>query len=605
MTYTAEYLIEKRKEKWNNTHSIEEDKRFREAVANELFENKELLQEVKNNPEYLIELEFVIVDKKQQTVPFFINDVQKEFIDTINKAKEDYKNGLITDLTFLVLKGRQQGFTSLITAYQLACSVLNKNFQGFTLADKADNTEAIFQNKAKFPYEQLPDILKPTEKFNNKRQLLFEKLNSNWSVDTATENVGRSKTINFFHGSECAFWKSMSKVQAGLGEAFTIDCIKIYESTANGYNDFQKMWKNKSGINCFFEWWKTKEYRTKFESEEIKEQFIKDINNKIEWIFERIKILIEDKGLELEQVYWYYKKYQNYIDKELIKQEYPCSSEEAFLASGNCCFDKDKIINRITQLKDPIKVGYFKYETYYNQNENEVLVDNNTIEWIDDINGYIKIYEDVKEGHPYVIGGDTAGEGSDNFTGQVLNNTNGRQVAVLKHQFDEDLYAEQMYCLGYYYNIALIGIETNYSTYPNKELERLMYPNLYIREREDTYSHKTVKAYGFETNKKTRPIIIAGLIEEYRENIELVNDEDTLQEALTFVKNEKGRPEAQEGCHDDLIMAKAIAHYIRPQQNYTVEIKKENKPKEYNPLEELFKENNNGQSDYGMKINII
>ena len=227
MKYTAEYLTKKRKEKWNSTHSIEEDRKFREAVANELFENKELLIEVKNNPEYLIELEFVIVDKKQQTVPFFINDVQKEFIDIINKAKEDYRNGLITDLSFLVLKGRQQGFTTLITAYQLACSVLNKNFQGFTLADKADNTEAIFQNKAKFPYEQLPDILKPTEKFNNKRQLLFEKLNSNWSVDTATENVGRSKTINFFHGSECAFWKSMSKVQAGLGEAFTIDCIKI------------------------------------------------------------------------------------------------------------------------------------------------------------------------------------------------------------------------------------------------------------------------------------------------------------------------------------------------------------------------------------------
>ena len=159
---------------------------------------------------------------------------------------------------------------SLITAYQLAFSLLNRNFQGFTLADKTDNTESIFQNKAKFPYEQLPNVIKPTEKFNNKRQLLFEKLNSNWSVDTATENVGRSRTINFFHGSECAFWKSISKVQAGLGEAFTIDCIKIYESTANGYNDFQKMWENGSGIKCFFEWWKTKEYRTNFENDEIK-----------------------------------------------------------------------------------------------------------------------------------------------------------------------------------------------------------------------------------------------------------------------------------------------------------------------------------------------
>lgn len=566
MKYTAEYLIEKRKEKWNNTHSIEEDRKFREAVANELFENKELLIEVKNNPEYLIELEFVIVDKKQQTVPFFINDVQKEFIDIINKAKEDYKNGLITDLSFLVLKGRQQGFTTLITAYQLACSVLNKNFQGFTLADKADNTEAIFQNKAKFPYEQLPDILKPTEKFNNKRQLLFEKLNSNWSVDTATENVGRSKTINFFHGSECAFWKSMSKVQAGLGEAFTIDCIKIYESTANGYNDFQKMWKNKSGINCFFEWWKTKEYRTNFESESIKQEFIKNINTKKEWIFERIKVLINDKGLELEQVYWYYKKYENYIDKDLIKQEYPCSAEEAFLASGNCYFDKEKIINRLTQIREPIKRGSFIYD--FDDKKNKIT----NIEFKEDINGFIDIFELPKKNYPYVLSGDTAGEGSDYLTGQVLENTTGKQVAKLRKQFDADEYTRQMYCLGMFYNEALIGIEANFDTFPIRKLLEFGYTKQYVREKEDTYTGKHDKAYGFRTDRITRPLILSMLQAIVNDHIELINDKETLEEMLVFIRNEKGRPEAQEGCHDDLVMALAIAYYIRTQQDMRLKI---------------------------------
>ena len=566
MKYTAEYLIKKRKEKWNSTHSIEEDRKFREAVANELFENKELLIEVKNNPEYLIELEFVIVDKKQQTVPFFINDVQKEFIDIINKAKQDYKNGLITDLSFLVLKGRQQGFTTLITAYQLACSVLNKNFQGFTLADKADNTEAIFQNKAKFPYEQLPDILKPTEKFNNKRQLLFEKLNSNWSVDTATENVGRSKTINFFHGSECAFWKSMSKVQAGLGEAFTIDCIKIYESTANGYNDFQKMWENKSGINCFFEWWKTREYRTNFESENIKQEFIKKINNNKEWIFERIKILIENKGLELEQVYWYYKKYESYIDKDLIKQEYPCSAEEAFLASGNCYFDKEKIINRLAQIREPIKRGSFIYD--FDDKKNKIT----NIEFKEDINGFIDIFELPKKNYPYVLSGDTAGEGSDYLTGQVLENTTGKQVAKLRKQFDADEYTRQMYCLGMYYNEALIGIEANFDTFPIRKLLEFGYKKQFVREKEDTYTGKHDKAYGFRTDRITRPLILSMLQSIVNDHIELINDKETLEEMLVFIRNEKGRPEAQEGCHDDLVMALAIAYYIRTQQDTKLKI---------------------------------
>ena len=595
MKYTAEYLIEKRKEKWNKTQSIEDDRHFREAVANELYENKELLEDVKNNPEYLIELEFVIVDKQQKTVPFFINEVQKDFINNkLNKAIEDYKVGRITDLTFLVLKGRQQGFTSVITAYQLACSLLKKNFQGFTLSDKADNTETIFQNKAKFPYDQLPEILQPTEKFNNRRQLLFEKLNSNWEVDTATENVGRSKTVNFFHGSECAFWKSMAKVQAGLGEAFTNDCIKIYESTANGYNDFQKLWNNKSAINCFYEWWKTPEYRIKFETERIKEDFIKKIEISKEWIFERIKLLLENYNLELEQVYWYYKKYQGYIDKELIKQEYPCSAEEAFLASGNCYFDKEKIINRIAQLKEPIKTGSFIYDY------DGLKISN--IRWKNEHDGFIKLYELPKQNYPYVVSGDTAGEGSDYFIGQVLDNANGKQVAVLRKEFDADEYTRQMYCLGKYYNNALIGIESNFDTFPIKELERIGYKKQYIREKEDTFTGNIVKAYGFRTDRITRPLILSELQAIVNDHIENINDKETLEEMLVFVRNEKGRPEAQEGCHDDLVMALAIVYHIREQQDMTVKVDKHEL--EYNIMKDFgFEEE--VEDEYGSKIEVF
>lgn len=130
-----------------------------------------------------------------------------------------------------------------------------------------------------------------------------------------------------------------------------------------------------------------------------------------------------------------------------------------------------------------------------------------------------------------------------------------------------------MYCLGIYYNKALIGVETNFSTYPQKELERLRYPNFYIRMKEDTYTNKTEKAFGFNTNRKTRPIIIAELVQVARDMIESINDIETLEEMLTFIRNENGKAEAQLGCHDDLIMALAIAHYIRPQQKYIIKKK--------------------------------
>ena len=592
--YTADYLIQKRREKWNELHSIEYDKKFREAVANELLTNGKLLAEVKRNPEKLVELVFVVVDKNQKTMPFFLNDVQHEFMDTLNQAKEDYEAGIITDISLLVLKGRQQGFTTLVTAYQLSCSILNRNFQGFTLADKSDNSEAIFQNKAKFPYSQLPDCLKPSEKFNNRKQLLFEKINSSWAVDTATKDVGRSRTVNFFHGSECAFWKDgIAPIQGALGEAFTKNCIKIYESTANGYNDYQKMWESGVHINCFYEWWKTKEYRISFRSEAFMEEFLHQIDTKKGWIWDRLRWLRGDKHLEPEQLFWYWNKYDKYLDKDLIKQEYPCTPQEAFLLSGKNVFDTAVILDRLSRLPKPIKVGYFRYDY------DGLRITN--VKWVNDRSGYIKIFQlpNTPAFTEYCIGGDTAGEGSDFFTGHVLDARTGIQVAKLKHQFDADQYTKQMYCLGMYYKWALLGIEANFDSYPIMELQRLGYPNQYAREAPDTYTGKLEKRFGFRTTSLTRPTAISRLVEVVREHCDTINDKETLEELLTIVRNEKGRIEAPEGGHDDDMMGLAIAHQIREQVVFI------NEPIVVNPQYQFSFEKEEEYQDYGDKIVVV
>ena len=124
----------------------------------------------------------------------------------------------------------------------------------------------------------------------------------------------------------------------------------------------------------------------------------------------------------------------------------------------------------------------------------------------------------------------------------------------------------------------------------------------YIREKEDTYTGKREKRFGFKTTLITRPLILAQLQTIMKELIELIVDVDTLKEALTFIKNEKGRPEAQQGYHDDLIMGLAIAYYIRTQQSMKVTTKeKEIKDKMFKDfgIEEDDKE------DYGSTIEII
>ncbi len=107
----------------------------------------------------------------------------------------------------------------------------------------------------------------------------------------------------------------------------------------------------------------------------------------------------------------------------------------------------------------------------------------------------------------------------------------------------------------------------NFSTYQLKLLDMMGYKRLFVREVEDDFTGAIRKAFGFRTDKLTRPVIIAELVKAARDKVSNKNDEDTLLEMLTFVRNPKLRPEAEEGANDDCVLALAIAHYIRPQQS--------------------------------------
>ena len=571
MVITANQIIEKRKELWEQYHDQNKDFEYVLAVARELTENAKLLKEVIDNPELLIEMTFTIVDKEKSTVPFFLNDVQHDFLNLLNEKIELHRQGKLLHLRFLVLKGRQQGFTSVITAYQLANTLIKKNFTGFTLADTADNVRAIFQDKAKYVYNQLPDILKPTEKYNSKTEMFFENLNSSWRINVASEQVGRSRTINFFHGSEAAFWNCLiSSTQSSLGEALTKDSIQILESTANGFNEFKDLWDSEEWINCFYEWWRTKEYQDSFESQDIKNKFLYDIDHKSDWIWERLNWLKYKIHLKDEQLYWYYNKYKNYLNKDLIKQEYPCTPEEAFLNSGNCVFNSELLMQRKVELQQlykekPYKRGYFKFR--WNDEESKDYILNSSIEFEESQLGMIKIYEQPKAHGFYVLGGDTAGDGSDFFAGTMLDNTTGKRVATLHAKVDADIYTWQMYCLGIYYNQALASIEINFNTFPVIELKRLKYPHQYIREEYDSISKKMQEKFGWKTDRNTRPLIISEEQSIVKDHIELFTDIGTIDEMLTLIYDENMRPDATEGKHDDLLFSDMIAQATRWQQN--------------------------------------
>ena len=277
-------------------------------------------------------------------------------------------------------------------------------------------------------------------------------------------------------------------------------------------------------------------------------------------------------ALDDEQLYWRRWCIKNNCggDMDLFHQEYPASPDEAFIASGKPYFDNAVIMQCRESVKNlPHKTGEFSFRRVFNpETERVTLTD---IKWVDLEDGAIRIFEEPQAGHPYVVGADTAGDGSDWFASHCIDNSTGKVCAVIHQKFDEDRFSEQVFCLGKHFNNALIGVEINYSTHPMRLLQDMRYPKLYVREAYDDYERKVMKKYGFNTTSTTRPVILAQLKEYMRDSPELCTDYRTLGEMLTFCKNDAGRAEALPGEHDDLVMSLAITLGIRHQQKHAAE----------------------------------
>lgn len=240
---------------------------------------------------------------------------------------------------------------------------------------------------------------------------------------------------------------------------------------------------------------------------------------------------------------------------------------------GKTVFDAKRVQARIDELQALPAPGRYGFQITWRSAELHDRITDWQLQKED--GGALRIWREPEKRRPYVIGADTAGEGSDFFVAQVLDNITGEQVAVLRQEMDEDEFAWQLYCLGKLYNYALIAVEVNFSTHPEKELERLGYTHLFVRERIDSYTGKNVEAFGFKTDSVSRPLVLGELVGIVREHVELFNDPVTLDEMLTFVRNEKGRPEAALNAHDDCVLSAAIAHHARSQQRFTLEAEEE------------------------------
>lgn len=246
------------------------------------------------NYQKFIEQRLKIIDKSSSEVPFLLNAIQAKYINHDATGRD------------IILKARQQGFSSVILAQFTADFILKEHSYNVVVADIDDNAEGLLKRVKYYLqcYEAITGVKVPL-KYNSKSELYNPVMDTTYSIGTAKNTqFGRSKTITNLHLSEAAFYPNLEDMIAGAGQAVVEQGRLIIETTANGFNYFKTFWDECSLGNMPY---KPLFYKASdFYSAEF----------------------LEKKKLELK------KKYQ---------QEYPETPEEAFLTSGDLYFDSEAL----------------------------------------------------------------------------------------------------------------------------------------------------------------------------------------------------------------------------------------------------------------------
>lgn len=499
--------------------------------------------------------------KDAKIVPFKLNRAQRRFLEAILRQWEETGR-----VRVIILKGRQMGFSTMVGGFLYWWISQHRATKGIVVTHKGEATTALFDMTKRY-HSLVPDFLRPSTQRANSKELRFDKLDSGYMVSTAgADTVGRAETLQAAHLSEVGLWPKLKakEIMNGLIQAIpNVDDTFIFvESTARGMSGpFYEAWQGAVAgttgfLPYFAAWFEDVGYTV-----EVPEDFERTLDEE-DYCARVHKVYGED----LTDGQLMFRRQKIALDgPDLFKQEYPTFPEDAFLTSGAPVFNLTKLAARKEVLPE------IKHRMDYDPVEQTIA---------SNPRGRLLLYRELEPQMDYTIGvdvskgtgGEQEGSEGDWSVAQVLDR-HKRQVAVWRGKVEPDYLASILYHLGYLFNEARLGIEfNNHGILPNTLLyktgimvggELKTYPNLYTREVYDKQTEEMREELGFYTDVKTRPLIIDELRQAVRDETILLNDAETIDEMTTFVADPKtGKIEAEVGCHDDTVMALAIANHI-------------------------------------------
>ena len=271
--------------------------------------------------------------------------------------------------------------------------------------------------------------------------------------------------------------------------------------------------------------------------------------------------LADGFGLDDEQLEW--ARWKRKARKKLFPQEYPSTSAEAFLTSGNPYFDRDFLMDLARQLADPafnplteVEIPAAKYPKLAAARTHVFQHDVKGRETVGEMQA-LSIWETPIAGRQYVISADTAeginDRGDHDFdSADVFDAETWTQVAHLHGRWDTHEYGLILAQLGFWYNTALLGVERNNHGHAviNAILYTANYPEarsgmasgLYFHQEYDEKKNPTAMRPGWPVSAQSKFFALDGLATSLTDRDIHLRSRLTVSQLMNYVKKPGGKP---------------------------------------------------------------
>ena len=408
----------------------------------------------------------------------------------------------------IILKSRQLGISTLSAGYSLWLMLFHKDKNILCIATKQETARNMV-TKVKFMFDNLPSWLKITAPENNKLSLRLNN-GSQIKATSAASDAGRSEAVSLLIIDEAAFIDNIGEIWASAQQTLATGGGAIVLSTPYGTgNWFHKTWVSAENQENDF------------------------LPIKLPWFVH------PERNQD-----WRNRQDELLGDPRMAAQECDCD----FSTSGDVVFYGEWIdFIKETTLKDPSE---------------RRGVDQNL--WI---------WEPADYSREYMIVADVArGDGKDFSACHVMDVQTNTQVAEYKGQMPPKEFGYFLTGLATEYNNALLVVENASIGWATLDaiIER-GYRNLYHSPKSDqltaqsylrVYESNSEMTPGFTMSMRTRPLCINKMREFIGDRSVTIRSKRLLEEMKVFIWR-NGRPEAQRGYNDDLVMSFGIGMFLR------------------------------------------